>query len=98
MLNVVHNVMSPYTEVIIAGEFNADLDTVNYLNSLNALKQFTRDCGRKLCFDFNSGSYLYTFKCDARGAYSEIDNVSVSAIEGVVVNSVEIIDDLLNLK
>ena len=38
MLNAMHNVMSPDTEVIIAGYFNADLDYVNHLNSLNALK------------------------------------------------------------
>ena len=61
MLNAVYNVMSPNTEVIIVGDFNADLDSVNYLNSLNALKQFTRECGLKSCFDYYSGGYLYIY-------------------------------------
>ena len=97
MLNAVHNVMSPDTEVIIAGDFNADLDSINHLNSLNALKQFTREYGLKSCFDYYSGGYLYIYRCDARSAYSKIDNIFISVNEGVIVNSVEIVDDHLNL-
>ena len=69
--------MSPDTEVIIAGDSNADLDTVNHLNSLNALKQLIRNCGLKSCFDYYSGCYFYTFRCDVRSAYSKTDNVFV---------------------
>ena len=97
MLNAVHNVMSPDTEVIIAGDFNADLDSVNHLNSLNALKQFTREYGLKSCFDYYSGGYLYTYRRDARSAYSKIDIIFIPVNEGVIVNSVEIVDDHLNL-
>ena len=73
MLNAVHNVMFPDTEVIIAGDFNADLDSVNHLNSLNALKQFTRECGLKSCFNYYSGGYLNTYRCNARSACSTIE-------------------------
>ena len=66
---------------------------LNHLNSLNTLKQFTRNCELTSCFDYYSGGHLYTFRCDARTVYSKIDNVFVPVSKGVVVNSVEIVND-----
>ena len=98
MVNIVKNVMTPSAAVILAGDFNVDLTIIDNVSNLNCLKRFISDCRLQSCMPFYQGNLHYTYRWEARNAYSMIDNILVPNFmdQNVNVTSVDIVDDTIN--
>ena len=77
MVNIVKNVMTPGAAVILAGDFNVDLTTIDNVSNLNCLKKFISDCRFQSCMPFYLGNLHYIYRCEAHNAYSMINNILV---------------------
>ena len=98
MVDIMNNVMTPGATVIVAGDFTIDLTMIDNVNNLSCLKRFVNDCGLQSCMSFYKGNLHHTYRCDARKAYSMLDNILIpnSVDQNVNVTSVDIVDDTIN--
>ena len=98
MSDIVHNIAALGTTVLLAGDFNVDLSTVNNVASLKCLECFIDELNLSSCFQFYTGAVKHTFRCDKRGVYSMLDNILVqmSDCNNIDISLVKIVDDVTN--
>ena len=67
-MEIVNNVISLGTVVIVAGDFNVDLAGVDSIHNLTCLNKFINECDLTLCLVHYAGVLNYTYRCTVQHA------------------------------
>ena len=98
MMEIVNNVFTPGTVVIVAGDFNVDLAGVDSIHNLTCLSKFINEYRLTSCLAHYAGVLNYIYRWTARNAFTKLDNILISVGNnyGFKVVNVDIVDDATN--
>ena len=77
MMDIVQNMAVSNTQILITGDFNVDMESVNNACSINRVKAFIQDCNLIFYLNHFVGDLIYTFRCASRNVYTSIDYIFV---------------------